>query len=47
MKGGSNAKRGQDSSNGLRGAFDVWYVDRGSDSGRGSVGEVRLSEAWE
>ena len=47
MKGGSNAKRGQDSSDGLRSAFDVWYGGRGGDSGRGSVGEVRLSEAWE
>ena len=31
-KGGSNAKGGQDSSNGLRGAFDVWYAGRGGDS---------------
>ena len=33
MISGSNAKRGQDSSDGLRGAFDVWYGDRGGDSG--------------
>ena len=33
MKGGSNAKGGQYSSDGLRGAFVVRYGGRGGDSG--------------
>ena len=34
QKGSSNTKGGQDSSDGLRGIFDVWYGGRGGDSGR-------------
>ena len=33
MKGSSNTKGGEDSSDGLRSAFDVWYGGRDGDSG--------------
>ena len=46
MKGGSNAEWVQDSSDGLRGAFDVWYGGRGGDSGD-CEGEFGLCEVWE